>query len=325
MVLLNKIEINPPLINSSCAWSSDLVDLTALYESPYTGAITTRTATFNGYGEDKAINTVAFAVDTDTTLNSYGYSPHPLAAYLGWVETILTGSKHSITKPIIISITASTVETIKAMIDAIQALRFKLGDNTSELAKIAIELNTSCPNIPNSPPSGYTFSYLLPLLQVLRDAHSEDPTLTVGLKLPPYTYKGQFNDVISGLGLLARNKISAFAFITCTNTLGNSLLFAEQTGANTQQTFAVPTALGGIAGDAIHPLALGNVYTFKELLSSQEAMDAGIADTKIIGVGGVTSKAAAERMKKAGADVIGCATLLGKEGVHAFEILGKEL
>lgn len=208
------------------------------------------------------------------------------------------------------------------MVDSIQALRFKLGDNTSELSKIAIELNTSCPNIPNSPPSGYTFSSLLPLLQILRDAHTADSTLTVGLKLPPYTYKGQFTDVISGLGSLTTNNVSAFAFLTCTNTLGNSLLFADQTHSETQQTFAVPTALGGIAGDSLHPLALGNVFTFKQLLSTQEAMDAGLAGIKIIGVGGVTSKAAAERMRKAGADVIGCATLFGEKGVHAFEILG---
>lgn len=260
-------------------------------------------------------------METTSTLNSYGYSPYPLAKYLGWIESIFT-SHSSNPKPIIISITASTAPTLKVMVDSIQALRFKLGDNTSELSKIAIELNTSCPNIPNSPPSGYTFSSLLPLLQILRDAHTADSTLTVGLKLPPYTYKGQFTDVISGLGSLTTNNVSAFAFLTCTNTLGNSLLFADQTHSETQQTFAVPTALGGIAGDSLHPLALGNVFTFKQLLSTQEAMAAGLAGIKIIGVGGVTSKAAAERMRKAGADVIGCATLFGEKGVHAFEILG---
>lgn len=52
MVLINTIEINPQLLNSSCAWSSDLAQLTALYESPYTGAITTRSATLEGFKED---------------------------------------------------------------------------------------------------------------------------------------------------------------------------------------------------------------------------------------------------------------------------------
>ena len=52
MVLLNSIEIDPPVLNSSCAWSSDLRQLTDLYESPYTGGITTRTATLHGFVED---------------------------------------------------------------------------------------------------------------------------------------------------------------------------------------------------------------------------------------------------------------------------------
>jgi len=52
MVLINSIDISPPLLNSSCAWSSDLQQLTDLYESSYTGAITTRTATLDGFEED---------------------------------------------------------------------------------------------------------------------------------------------------------------------------------------------------------------------------------------------------------------------------------
>ncbi len=52
MVLINTIEIEPPLLNSSCAWSSDLNQLAALYESPYTGGITTRSATLEGFKED---------------------------------------------------------------------------------------------------------------------------------------------------------------------------------------------------------------------------------------------------------------------------------
>jgi dihydroorotate dehydrogenase (fumarate) len=53
MVQINTIDITPPLLNSSCAWSSDLTQLKALYDSPYTGAITTRTATLNGFKENE--------------------------------------------------------------------------------------------------------------------------------------------------------------------------------------------------------------------------------------------------------------------------------
>ncbi|KJA29344.1 hypothetical protein HYPSUDRAFT_61367 [Hypholoma sublateritium FD-334 SS-4] len=316
MVIVNTIDINPLLLNSSCAWSSDLHQLTELYDAPYTGAVTTRTATLAGFPEDDAIHTVAFAADALTTINSYGYSPHPLEQYLIWVEAILAAHAQS-TKPIIISITASDPTTLHGMLAAIQDLRARLGDATSAPSRIAVELNTSCPNIPGAPPSGYTFSSLQPLLRVLAAAHAGDPTLTLGLKLPPYTFRAQFADALAGLRAL--DAPCPIAFLTCTNTLGNALLFADEAGA-----FAVPTAVGGVAGDSLHALALGNVYTFRQLLATADARDAGLGGIKIIGVGGVTSRAAAARMMQAGADVVACATLFGKEGVRAFEILGKE-
>ena len=51
MVAINSIDITPSLLNSSCAWSSDLRQLRELYTSTYTGAITTRTATVDGFQE----------------------------------------------------------------------------------------------------------------------------------------------------------------------------------------------------------------------------------------------------------------------------------
>ena len=51
MVRIGRLDIKPTLINSSCAWASDLAQLRELYRSPYTGAVTTRTATMNGFDE----------------------------------------------------------------------------------------------------------------------------------------------------------------------------------------------------------------------------------------------------------------------------------
>lgn len=60
MVKINTIDISPPLINSSSAWSSELKQLQELYDSPYTGAVTTRTATINGFNEDDSHTVRAF-------------------------------------------------------------------------------------------------------------------------------------------------------------------------------------------------------------------------------------------------------------------------
>ncbi|PPQ98903.1 hypothetical protein CVT24_003534 [Panaeolus cyanescens] len=295
MVFLNTLQIEPALLNSSCAWSSDLQQLVQLYNSPFTGAVTTRTSTLSGFAENEE-HTVSFATESVSTINSYGYSPFPLS-----------------------HITASHPDELQQMVHEIQSLRRK--NIAIFSSRIGIELNTSCPNIPNSPPSGYRFETLLPLLSVLAEATYDDPNLTIGLKLPPYTYRDQFLDVIGGLKSLGRDGKNPFSFLTCTNTLGSSMLFAEQVGGSSTSGFAVPTGIGGVGGELLHTLALGNVMMFKQLLSSEESRMAGLIDIKIIGVGGVTSKEASDRMRRAGADIVGCATLFGKEGVGAFQLL----
>ncbi|KAF5337019.1 hypothetical protein D9611_003412 [Ephemerocybe angulata] len=320
MATLHSIQISPPLLNSSCAWSSNLRDLQELYDSPFTGAITTRTATIAGFNQDES-HTVVFSNSSLSALNSYGYSPHPLSEYLGWVKQILQGSTSD--KPVIISITSPNADGLESMVSSIQELRRELGDLERTPSRIAIELNTSCPNIRHASPSGYSFVHLLPLLKTLSTAFEADQTLTIGLKLPPYVYREQFVDalqVLSGIMVSSRSPISFFA---CTNTLGSSLLFPEQVVAaqSADSQFAVPSATGGLSGESVHALALGNVYTFTQLLRGPEARFPSLSKIKIIGVGGVTSKEAMERMRKAGAGAVACATFYGKEGVRAFELL----
>lgn len=263
-----------------------------------------------------------------SSVNSYGYSPYPLATYLEWIYWIIQSDPDS-TKPFIISITSTSESSLSSMLDAIQDLRAKICDSEGPTSRIAIELNTSCPNIKGSPPPSYNFQSLKPLLNVLAAKYWADTTLTIGLKLPPYIYSTQFEDVVN---IIANYTLSpdfwsgarnAFAFFTCTNTLGSSLLFTEQTDrvGSIRSPFALPTVTGGLAGESIHALSLGNVHSFAKLLSSSD--DAAVRGIEIIGVGGVTSPEAASRMRQAGAKVVGCATLLGREGVKAFETLSK--
>ncbi|KAI0825245.1 hypothetical protein BC628DRAFT_1410309 [Trametes gibbosa] len=440
MVKIHTLHIEPPVVNASCAWASDYEQLRELYESPYTGAVITRTATFNGFSEDSS-NTVAFAKDSVSSVNSYGYSPHPLSKYLDWIYTLLTtpcldGSPP--TKPIIISITASTPTVLAEMVENVQTLRKKLratysvaasfgefipplsptrsnrhsagaAPSTSTHAQthaggidpatlVGIELNTSCPNIKDAPPPAYTFAFLLPLLDVLSSAFYADPSLTIGLKLPPYLYSTRFAEAIRFVHTYTREirpavfmngsmrqlaeqdgiplrSLNPFAYFACTNTLGSCLLFSEQafhdpadatlshtvSASGDMETddvtyphthasssvpsspsppsssasstppphppspslapspFALPPALGGLGGESIHPISLGNVYTFARMLAAHP--DHAIRRIRVIGIGGVTSAAAAGRMRAAGASVVGCATLLGREGVRAFEII----
>jgi len=182
---------------------------------------------------------------------------------------------------------------------------------------------------------------LQPILDVLARYFRDDPTLVIGLKLPPYVYSTQFDELLQVIATYSRpypgdesRRISPFAFLTSTNTLGQTLFFAEQASllsgkaaaasddATPPAEFALPVALGGMAGEALHPLALGNVYTLRRLLDAHE--ESSLREISIIGVGGVTTRAAHVRMRRAGASVVACATILVREGVSVFEKLSVE-
>ncbi|KAF8557377.1 FMN-linked oxidoreductase [Imleria badia] len=328
MVTINSITISPPLINTACAWASDEPQLTALFDCPYTGAVTTRTVTLGGFNED-ASHTVAFFKDSLSSINSYGYSPHPLFSYIGpggWIRSILKRSPDA-SKPFIISITESHATDLRLMLNAIQGLR---AAQQGWASRIAIELNTSCPNIPARSPASYdpTGPALAALLDVLAEFFWKDTSLTIGVKLPPYVAGAQIADVVQTIATYSRvdpfsdTSVNPIAFLTCTNTLGNSLVFADQVEGATGE-FAVPPGVGGLAGEAIHALSLGNVYAFSKLLAASE--DSALRQIVVIGAGGITSAEAVARMHRAGAKVVGSATLLGKLGVAAFERLSKSV
>jgi len=226
------------------------------------------------------------------------------------------------------------------MLDTIQRLRTKLRDGEGTMSRVGVELNTSCPNIKGSTPPAYHMPSLAPILDVLARYFREDPTLVIGLKLPPYVYSTQFDDLLRAIATYSQldpsdesRRLSPFAFLTSTNTLGQTLFFAEQAvplsrGAeaaaaseegSTPAEFALPTVLGGMAGEALHPLALGNVYTLRRLLDTHEEIS--LREISIIGVGGVTTREAHLRMRRAGASVVACATILIRNGVSGFQKL----
>ncbi|KAJ1311296.1 hypothetical protein OPQ81_009793 [Rhizoctonia solani] len=337
-VSVRGLQFSIPLLNSSCPWASDLHHLKELYASPFTGGVTTRTATLNGFPEDPSIHQVAFSSASTTSLNSYGYSPFPLSQYLQWTKELIQNDPIGI-KPIIMSITFDppgpngdeSEKSLDLLLQSIQALRRELGDirtDTNDPVRIAVEINTSCPNIPNKPPPSYEPITMRPLLEVIAKHVADDPSLVVGLKLPPYVHSKQFTDIVDELARHSPSDgLHPVAFLTCTNTLGSSILFQNQVDPSTFEKpsndfeFAVPVIYGGLAGDAIHPLSLGNVHRFSNLLKSHS--DIKLRNISVIGVGGVTSSAAASRMIRAGAILVECATVIGVRGVPVFEELSK--
>lgn len=101
-------------------------------------------------------------------------------------------------------------------------------------------------------------------------------------------------------------------FITAVNTLGSCLLLSgAQTPALNSEA---GTGVGGLAGAALHPLALGNVRTIRSMLDKHDAL----RHISLIGVGGVCDNAGYERMRAVGADAVAVGTALGSEGLGVF-------
>ncbi len=329
------LEVNPPLINSACPWATNLDDLRRLYACPATGAVTTRTSMLNGFDHDPAKHQYAFfeaaqsGSAQNASLNSLGYSPHPLSTYLAFIKTISDEQPAKSSKGFIVSVTGTPADIAASyalLATAASTLQFPL----------AMEINLSCPNIPDHPPPAYSrealTTYLTHLQHVITTTTTPTvPRIPVGLKTPPYTYTTQFTNLISAL-TLSSDKGCPISFLTATNTLGNSLLLlpsspdSQNPSPEHTPVRALPgEGIGGLAGSPLHPLALGNVATLRRMLDEAGLGGEGSSRVKIVGVGGVLDAEGYRRMRAAGAEVVGLATGLGVKGVGVFEEVEKGL
>ena len=149
------------------------------------------------------------------------------------------------------------------MLEQIQHLRAELKDTDPNAAcvRVGVELNTSCPNIPNVPPPAYDPERLKPLLDVLASHWGKDNTLALGLKLAPFIYRLQQTQLVDLIASYSTpDGKNPFAFFTCTNTLGNCVMYKE----NVHDVLTLPGKFGGLGGASIHYLALGCVVVLLE-------------------------------------------------------------
>ncbi|EMD32107.1 hypothetical protein CERSUDRAFT_162190 [Gelatoporia subvermispora B] len=358
MVTFRSMTIDPPIMNASTLSATELEEMRALFLSPLTGATVTRTSTSFGFrGKEQQSGSIGILSDSISSIYSMGYSHHPLKSYILWVEKLFTtiGPDGRMSgKPFFISIAERTPACLQKAVEAIQGLRKALdakfcaspGDfpsNPSTL--IAIEVNFSHPNICDFPPPAFNPPDLIPFLDVLAAAFREDPSLVLGLKLPPYSDQRRVVEVVQVLErytethtdtLRDGTRTSPWTYLTSIDALGGCLALPDQlrptdsdasgsSGAEAPQTNGTNTSAaaqairGAVGGDVVHSLALGNVAAFRRALDASS--DSAIRGVRIIGVGGVTSREAATRMCSAGADVVAVATLLEHGGIDSLKDL----
>jgi dihydroorotate dehydrogenase (fumarate) len=325
------LNINPPLLNSASPWATTVDDLRELYNCPYTGAITIRTSLLNGFPHDPSIHQYMFfstsigsatarvsedgssevLLNEDNSLNTLGYSPIPLQKYLMWIGQAYSGEipdfRPTAGKPIIVSVTGSA-EEVASCYSFISYLQ----KQTS--LRLMMEINLSCPNIPDKSPPAYEEESLVAYLVALaKERVIFGGVVLAGVKTPPYTYQGQFNALITALKTSTKFAGGCpVSFITATNTLGSCLVLKDGQPALKSSS---GEGTGGMAGSSLHPLALGNVSTIRRMLDESE----DLKHIEIIGVGGVSDNAGYLRMRNVGAAAVAVGTAFGREGIAVFE------
>lgn len=258
-------------------------------------------------------NSATHVATSIPSLNTYGYSPYSISEYLSIISDMLQDDnldKSLSPKPLIFSVTGTALDIAKhyALMSQAQAFLRRSGGIK---ARFLIEINLSCPNIRGTSPPEYSQSELVPYLMIIQSINArlkddaEDERIEVGIKTPPYTHQTQFEGLISALLECSSSSTDAerdlpcpIDFITATNTLGSCLLLSligklKLASSDISQCYkpalnsAKGTGIGGLAGAALHPIALGNVATLRRMLDSHQSLK-GI---DIIGVGGVSDAA----------------------------------
>ncbi|KAI9890704.1 MAG: dihydroorotate dehydrogenase [Vezdaea aestivalis] len=308
------LDFDPPIINSAGPWATTIANLRAIHDHSNVGAITTRTVCLEPFPHDDRLHQYAFfhpdfdpvvrredenasvSASGISSLNSLAYSP---IAFGNMIDIIEAWEERY--KPIIVSVTGSP-EEVNQMLDGLEGLALK-----QATAKIFMEINLSCPNVPGNPPPGYDMAQFKEYTRTLRTSTA----IGVGFKLPPYTFERQFDDLVA---LLKSAPKSQIMFLTSTNTLGSALALNDLSVPVIAS--ATGTGIGGLAGASLHPLALGNVAILGRKLTEHDETK----HIKIIGVGGVHDSGGARRMLAAGANVVGIGTAIG---VYGPKLLGE--
>ena len=212
---------------------------------------------------------------------------------LGYKEYVKFASQlKKYNKPIIASVAGLSVEDYLIMVKTFQKSDADL-----------IEVNLSCPNLENKPQVAYDFEQTEKVLSAISNLGNKP----LGLKLPPYY------DFVHHKQMAERIRKYKISFITCINSVGNTLIIDPKT----ETPIIKPNkGFGSLGGEYIKPIALANVRAFYELLRDE---------VSIFGVGGIKSGTDAFEFLLAGADAVQIATAFEREGTSCFERINQEL
>jgi len=225
-----------------------------------------------------------------TNLGSVQSMGLPNLGYKKYIEFSQKLAKYK--KPLIASIAGLKPDDYETMLRAFQESKVD-----------AVEINLSCPNISGKGQLAYNISETERLLKKLQKYEKK----VKGLKLPAFLEIYYFEKYAE---MIKKYQIS---FVTCINSIAGSLII----DAKKESAVIKPNGgMGGLCGEYIKPVALGNVRKFYKVLDK---------NVKIFGVGGVRRGEDVFEYILAGAEAVQVGTQFEAEGIKCFERINKEL
>ncbi len=224
------------------------------------------------------------------SINSIGLANHGYKKYIEYAAEL---KKEFPEKPIVASLVGFSQQDFIDLVTVFQ-----------QVPDVDIlEVNLSCPNVVWKPQIAYDFETSDELLEKIFQIPWDK---VIGFKLPPY-----FDPVHTQAMADVLKKYPAH-FITCVNSVGNTLIIDPETEA---PLIKPKWWLGGLWWDYIKPVALANVRMFYKLLGDR---------MQIIGCGGIKNGVDVFEHLLAGASMVQLGTVLWKEWVDCFERINTE-
>lgn len=289
MVTIGSLELEQPYMNAACSVAKSFEDLDALLATQagavLIGSITPEDRDGNPEPRWFAGDNLGFA------LNSFGMPNNGSEWYKENLPEMVKRS-HEANKPLFLSVAGFSVE------DYIELA--KLGE---EAGVDCIELNLGCPNTAEAGRPNPIFSFDLETLeQITQKVEKALDHTPYTLKLSPYSNPAELSRTAAVVA-----KSGALGVVT-----SNTFPSAYWEAADGTSVIGPNEGLAGASGEAMLPIALGQVRQFRAQLPESKV---------VIGVGGISSPEHVKKYLHAGATAVQVATHIVRNGHAAIDDL----
>jgi dihydroorotate dehydrogenase (fumarate) len=286
MARIAGVEFGSGIMNAACSVAKTPEDVKALsktgIDAIVVGSITPEARL--GNAEPR------WYADSGYALNSFGM-PNDGAEYYTDVLPDMINTAHAVDKRLILSIAG-----------------FSLADyvrlaGVAETAQVdMLEINLGCPNVRTDggipePIASFNPDYMSQIVEAV----AKETKLPISLKLSPYSNPAELESVAKLV-----NTFDTVDAVVASNSFPNGTYF------DTEGKPVLAVGFGGVTGEVMRPIALGQVSQFRKHLDSR---------IEVIGAGGIERREHVELFRHAGAVAFQAATLIVRDGHSAIDRL----